>query len=319
MTSMFTVKPYGKAKLAVLEKQRSSPYGSPYGSKGGRPQPAAPRAKPAPWKAPVAPWRAPTAPAAAHRTFSAPSRRLPAPSQAPYVKKELAGRAMARSLSSGAARSVGSVVYSEDGLPAFEVDQGDEEARQCMVYVGNLAFSANYQDLTEHMSQAGPVVFTRVNDFSGSPAGSGCARYEAAADARRAIEELDGSTLKWREIKVEAWTGKVGRAGQNNDWRDLDFGSDPDAIVFVGKLHWHTKSWQVREHMEQAGPVDFCRVLTHNNQPWGESKGVAFVRFATAAGARQAVDTLADSELYGRKLAVETWGNKSEPFKAPSR
>lgn len=324
MTSMFTVQPYGKAKLAVLGNHRAAPYNSPSGGKGARPQPEVP-AKPklaAPWKTPVVPpWKAPVArpAAAAHRTFSAPSRRPPAPSQAPYMKEELAAPGGARpatiwSSSSGAARSLGSVVYSD--ITADETDEGDEDTRQCMVYVGNLAYSASFYDLTSHMSTAGPVVFTRVHeDFSGALAGSGCVCYESAADARRAIEDLDGSTLKWRQIKVEAWTGKVGAA---RDWRDLDLGPDPDAVVFVGKLHWRTRSWQVKEHMEQAGPVAFCRVLTHDNKPWGDSKGIAFVRFESAAGAQQAKDTLAGSELLGRQLAVDAWGSKRESFKAPS-
>lgn len=329
MTSMFTVQPYGKAKLAVLEKHRASPYNSPSGGKGARPQPAAParpRLAAPPWKtAAVAPWRAPAArpAAAAQRTFSAPSRRPPvAPSQAPHVREALAApggarRATTRSSSSGAARSAGSVVFSDIAAKeAEEAEEGDEDARQCMVYVGNLAYSANFYDLSSHMSTAGPVAFARVHeDLSGALAGSGCVCYESAADARRAIEELDGSTLKWREIKVEAWTGKVSAA---RDWRDLDLGPDPDAAVFVGKLHWRTKSWQVKEHMEQAGPVDFCRVLTHDNKPWGESKCIAFVRFESAAGAQQAKETLSGSELLGRQLVVDAWGSKLESFQAPS-
>lgn len=266
MTSMFSVKSYGKAKLAVLEKQsRNNPYLSPtHASYQGHE------------RKPLAPWKT----------------RLSAPG---FAKKEPVG----------------------DEAVETEADDGDDEARVCMVYVGNLSYSATYHDLKEHMDQAGAVLFVRINEGPTGSKGSGCVRFETAAGAQKAIEELDGSMMKWRKITVGAWTGKVGNSGQNNDWRDLDFGSDPDAVVFVGKLDFRTQSWLLKEHMEQAAPVEFCRVLTDNNQRWGNPKGCAFVRFASAAGAQAARERLNGQELLGRKLIVDRWGKLENPLTAP--
>merc|ERR1719503_232437 len=84
-----------------------------------------------------------------------------------------------------------------------------------MVFVNNLPYSVRWQQLKEHMSQAGNVAFARILTKQGvswgSSLGTACVRYETPEEAREAFN-LSGSMLVDRAITVEAWTG-VARSG----------------------------------------------------------------------------------------------------------
>ena len=71
--------------------------------------------------------------------------------------------------------------------------------------------------------------------------------------------------------------------------------------VYVGNLSWET-SWQgLKDHMKQAGTVLHADVMMRND---GKSQGCGLVSFASAKDARNAINSLHDSELDGRLIFV---------------
>jgi RNA recognition motif-containing protein len=71
--------------------------------------------------------------------------------------------------------------------------------------------------------------------------------------------------------------------------------------VYVGNLSWST-SWQdLKDHMRDAGDVQYAKVLQDRD---GRSKGCGIVEFTTAEGAKDAIEKLTDTELKGRKIFV---------------
>ncbi|KAH7479830.1 hypothetical protein PRIC1_008617 [Phytophthora ramorum] len=70
--------------------------------------------------------------------------------------------------------------------------------------------------------------------------------------------------------------------------------------VYVGNLSWSVKWQDLKDHMQAAGPVELATVLEWN----GRSKGCGVVTYATEEAAQNAIDTLNDSELGGRKIFV---------------
>lgn len=89
---------------------------------------------------------------------------------------------------------------------------------------------------------------------------------------------------------------------------------DEPRMVYVGNLAWSVKWQDLKDHMKQAGTVEFARILTLDGSDWGRSRGVAYVRYATEAEAKRAVATLNHTELSGRKINVDTWtGAKPGP------
>lgn len=78
-------------------------------------------------------------------------------------------------------------------------------------------------------------------------------------------------------------------------------------LVYVGNLSYEC-SWQdLKDHMKQAGNVEFCSVLTEDGTDWGRSKGAACVRYSSDEEVEQAIATLAETELKGRKIIVGRW------------
>mmetsp|Transcript_3729 Transcript_3729/g.8513 ORF Transcript_3729/g.8513 Transcript_3729/m.8513 type:complete len:115 (+) Transcript_3729:45-389(+) len=85
--------------------------------------------------------------------------------------------------------------------------------RECRVYVGNIRFGTRWDDVREHMSKGGQVVFGRIikqaREDPNSPSGVryvsrgfAIVQYATPEDATKAIETLSGTTLNGRRIYV---------------------------------------------------------------------------------------------------------------------
>merc|ERR1719384_2295901 len=70
------------------------------------------------------------------------------------------------------------------------------------VYVGNLAYETSWQDLKDHMRQAGNVDQANILQDGGRSKGCGIVAYQNPLDAARAIRELQNSVLHGRPIFV---------------------------------------------------------------------------------------------------------------------
>jgi hypothetical protein len=65
------------------------------------------------------------------------------------------------------------------------------------VYVGNLSYSTSWQDLKDHMRQAGEVTFAEVFlDFQGMSKGCGVVEFAKAEDASTAIKTLSDTIIE---------------------------------------------------------------------------------------------------------------------------
>jgi hypothetical protein len=75
----------------------------------------------------------------------------------------------------------------------------------CTVFVGNLPYEVTWQDLKDHMAQAGEVAHADVKSGpDGRSKGVGIVRYHSADDAATAIESLSETNLGGRNILVRA-------------------------------------------------------------------------------------------------------------------
>mmetsp|Transcript_130446 Transcript_130446/g.239931 ORF Transcript_130446/g.239931 Transcript_130446/m.239931 type:complete len:117 (+) Transcript_130446:70-420(+) len=88
--------------------------------------------------------------------------------------------------------------------------------------------------------------------------------------------------------------------------------ADDSCKVYVGNLNFRTQWQQLKDHMGQAGTVNFVKILEDKGKgkgkfgrPW--SKGTAMVEYASAEEAAYAVESLNEVELEGRNLLVDPW------------
>ena len=72
------------------------------------------------------------------------------------------------------------------------------------LYVGNLPYSATEETLRETFSQCGDVDSTTMitDRDTGQSKGFGFVEMSRDSEAQKAIQELNGSTIEGREIKV---------------------------------------------------------------------------------------------------------------------
>jgi len=83
------------------------------------------------------------------------------------------------------------------------------------LYVGNLPYSATEQVLIETFSQYGTVDSANIitDRDSGQSKGFGFVEMSSDSEAQKAIQELDGSTLDDRQIKVNEAKPKAAPRG----------------------------------------------------------------------------------------------------------
>jgi cold-inducible RNA-binding protein len=72
--------------------------------------------------------------------------------------------------------------------------------------------------------------------------------------------------------------------------------------LFVGNLSFSTEEGTLQDLFAQAGPVDSVRVM--RDQATGRSRGFGFVEMATEEAAQAAIDKFNETELDGRRIAV---------------
>lgn len=85
--------------------------------------------------------------------------------------------------------------------------------------------------------------------------------------------------------------------------------SSPDEprMVYIGNLSWATKWQDLKDHLKQAGTIEFCKILTQDGSDWGRSRGIGYARYSSEEEAQKAVATLNGTELAGRAITVDAW------------
>mmetsp|Transcript_12940 Transcript_12940/g.23483 ORF Transcript_12940/g.23483 Transcript_12940/m.23483 type:complete len:189 (+) Transcript_12940:98-664(+) len=183
------------------------------------------------------------------------------------------------------------------------MQEGGEQKRNNTVFVGNLAWEVKWQDLKDHMAQAGEVIHADVLlRPDGKSKGGGLVRFATAEGAEKAIKELTNTDLMGRQIFVredrEAGKpryrkgGNSGGAGGNR--------KPGEVSVFVGNIPWHTQ-WQTIKELFSKHGVLHVDVGDIRN---GRSRGWAIVKFGSKEDAEAAIDAMNGYQLEGRDIEV---------------
>lgn len=170
-----------------------------------------------------------------------------------------------------------------------------EQAQGRRVYVGNLSWDVAWQDLKDHMKQAGEVVHAEIisDQHSGRSKGCGVVEFASEEDAQNAIETLSNTELKGRSIFVREdreSTSKPPQAGPRS--------ANPS--VYIWNLSPET-SWQdLKDHMRRAGNVDSASVFV---SPSGETCS-GIVVYQRPQDAARAIRELQGTELHGMAMSL---------------
>lgn len=165
------------------------------------------------------------------------------------------------------------------------------------VYVGNLSWDVRWQDLKDHMRQAGEVLHAEViSESNGRSKGCGIVEFATPAEAQAAISTLTDTELKGRMIFV-----REDRETSSGSGGGFQGPRSENCSVYVWNLSYET-SWQdLKDHMRKAGNVDQANIL---NDSSGASIGCAVVVYQRPQEAARAIRELQNSELNGRNISV---------------
>jgi len=197
------------------------------------------------------------------------------------------------------------------GGGAESEDLADAQSRR--VYVGNIPWDVAWQDLKDHMRQAGEVLFAEVlKNPDGRSKGCGIVEYSQPSEAKDAINDLNDTELNGRMIFVREDRENVNAPSMHDSDGDTPM-HNPVTSVYVGNVSFEC-SWQdLKDHMRQAGNVDQANILHFED---GRSKGCAIVTYQKPQDAQRAIRELQNSILHGRPIFVREDREQASQFTA---
>lgn len=230
-------------------------------------------------------------------------------------------------LSQDGAAAVTAIADSETPADAHEPVPTDEAVRKQnlkqrrSLFVRSLAPTVTTEDLTDHFSESYPIkhAVAVLDPTSKECKGFGFVTFADAEDAQRALEELNGSELKGKKIRVE-----YAEARQ----RDIDSEipghkkSTPSAAstkakaereqqrkeqapprLIIRNLPWSIKTGdQLALLFRSYGKVKYAEVPKSHS---GQLKGFGFVLLRGKSNAEKALQGVNGKEVDGRTLAVD--------------
>jgi len=187
------------------------------------------------------------------------------------------------------------------------------EAQTRSVYVSGLTWDTTWQELKDHMSMAGQVSNSIIMQTNGKSLGCGIIEYQNEEDVTNAVEQMNDTELKGRQIHVreDRPLGDDGvpvnntttkREKQNRIKNDEN--GNPlinDTKVFVTNLSWDTSAEDVKNHLEESGNILSVDILTSKN---GRSLGCSLVEFETAEEAAHCIQKMKGTELDDRIIKL---------------
>merc|ERR1712048_59017 len=110
---------------------------------------------------------------------------------------------------------------------------------------------------------------------------------------------------------MKASKGKSIRSGPYSSGSGKGKEPDEGRMLSVSGIPFKAEWQEIKDHMGQAGTVEFAEHLIGND---GRPKGVAFVRYSTQEEAQNAIETLTGTFMPGKdgqpcshKLEVDLW------------
>ncbi|KAJ8374320.1 hypothetical protein SKAU_G00049000 [Synaphobranchus kaupii] len=179
--------------------------------------------------------------------------------------------------------------------------EGKKERDARTLFVKNLPFSATQEDLKEVFDQA--VEIRIPPGQNGSNRGIAYVEFKTEAIAEKMLEEAQGADVQGRSIMVD-YTGDKSQKGA----RGPAAAPAASKTLVVNNLAYSATEDTLQSSFEKAVSI---RVPQNNGRP----KGFAFVEFESAEDAKEALESMNNSEIEGRTIRLEfsqNSGQKSE-------
>nr|POF13014.1 nuclear localization sequence-binding protein [Quercus suber] len=181
-----------------------------------------------------------------------------------------------------------------------------------IIYIGNLYFEVNVQELTNTFSALGNITNARiVTDLRGMSKGFGFVEFADQESADRAVAELDQKLLHGRRMAIQYHVQRERRSPTHVG----PYGQEPrnpaSKTLFIGNMSYQMSDRDLNELFRDIRNVLDVRVAIDRRT--GQPRGFAHADFVDVASAEQARDTLRSKTLYGRQLRIDFSANSGRP------
>lgn len=180
------------------------------------------------------------------------------------------------------------------------------------VFVNNLDWRATWEDLKEHMREAGEVKFAKIfEQKDGRSKGCGTVEFESPESVQTAISMLNGSMLWDREITLRPDEPQERKTPFPSDGRGVsrqasdvsrqvsEYGKG--RLVHVSGLQWNVAWQDLKDMLSGYGNVLRCNLA---QGPGGQCKGFAKAVYETEEQAQRAIEILDGMDWQSRRLTL---------------
>nr|XP_041574030.1 nucleolin [Taeniopygia guttata] len=155
------------------------------------------------------------------------------------------------------------------------------------LFLKNLPYRITEDDIREVFENALEVRIVMNKD--GNSRGMAYVEFKTEAEADKALEEKQGTEIEGRAVVID-FTGE--KSQQENQ-------KGESTTLIVNNLSYAATEETLQEVFKKASSIR----VPQNNQ--GRPKGYAFVDFATAEDAKEALNSLNNTEIEGRTIRLE--------------
>uniref|UniRef100_A0A7I4CMI5 RRM domain-containing protein n=1 Tax=Physcomitrium patens TaxID=3218 RepID=A0A7I4CMI5_PHYPA len=180
------------------------------------------------------------------------------------------------------------------------------------LFVGNIPWGCDEAAMTSLFSPYGSVVDAKIvyDRDSGRSRGFGFVTMEKVGDAQTAMENLDGTELDGRELRVNFAGEKPPSRSERPSGGDRKSRDGPNKL-FVGNLSWGCDETALESLFSDYGRVVEARIAYDKDS--GRSRGFGFVTLSNETEVNTAIENLDGAEFDARQLRVNLAGDKPAP------
>mmetsp|Transcript_247 Transcript_247/g.254 ORF Transcript_247/g.254 Transcript_247/m.254 type:complete len:341 (-) Transcript_247:27-1049(-) len=176
------------------------------------------------------------------------------------------------------------------------------------LFVKNLSFETTRQKLEDHMKQCGTIKSIRIVTNKGLPCGYGFVEYSTEKSASKALRNLNNSLLDGHALKLSEAKTTIQIPQKRPRVEEEVKESDNRIKLLVKNLAFEATKEELKNLFQNFGEVKNVRIPS---KAQGTHRGFAFVEFLTHDDAENAMTSLQNTHLYGRRLVLE-WAQTEE-------
>ncbi|QIW97177.1 hypothetical protein AMS68_002695 [Peltaster fructicola] len=169
------------------------------------------------------------------------------------------------------------------------------------IYIGNLFFEVQVEQLKETFSKFGEVLYVRIPvDERGQSKGFGFVDFASREAAERAVDEFNDQLLFGRRAVV-SMSRDQGHRPKSSTYTSPK--NPPSKTLFIGNMSYQMSDRDLNDLFRECKNVLDVRVAIDRRT--GQPRGFAHADFETVAAAETAAKQLSNKTIYGRTLKID--------------